>query len=457
MIAYVRTHKLSLLLTLFCVLFYSAFAYDLVRNDFLKLISLYSAIFFFTFKIIQLNKGYFWYLAAIGILFRAIFIVALPNLSQDFYRFLWDGRLVIQGINPYLFTPESYLGESTLSSIGITIPQAQELYDGMGSLNGSHFSNYPPLNQFLFAIAAFFTGKSILGSTMVLSVIVILADIGVLYFGKKLLKNMGVDIRQIFWYFLNPFIIIELTGNLHFEGVMLFFLVWSLYLLQQRKWFWSAVLLGLSISIKLLPLMLLPIFYQWFISKELFFKGVQRLVLFYLIVIGTFLLSFLPFYSNEITANYMNTIRLWFQDFEFNASVYYIIRWVGYKIIGWNTIETVGKILPVLVFLFIMIISFFRKNNDLRSLITAMLLGLSFYFLLATTVHPWYVATPLLLAVFSNYRFPIIWSFMVMLSYSAYGIDGFYENHWFVALEYTVVIVFFLWESKYPKKSLAFN
>ena len=432
---------------------YVGFAYDLVRGDFIKLISIYGALFFLVYKIIRISKEHFLVLAGVGIFFRLIFIVAMPNLSQDFYRFLWDGRILLQGINPYLYTPES-ISNDTLSTIQITIPQAQELLQGMGTLNASHFSNYPPVNQLFFAVAALFTGKSILGSVIVLRIIMLLADVGILYFGKKLLDGLHLPASNIFLYFLNPFIIIELTGNLHFEGVMLFFIVWSLYLLYIKKWHWAALVFGVSISVKLIPLLFLPLFYQFFMGKSVFGKGFWKLRKFIWIVLGTVLLSFAPFISSEFIANFSATISLWFQKFEFNASIYYLIRWIGYQTVGWNLIETVGKILPILVVVFVFILAFFRKNKTLPQLITAMLFSIFIYFLLSTTIHPWYIATPLLLSVFTKYRFPVVWSLMVMLSYAAYGNQGFSENLWFVSLEYTGVIGYALWELFFSKNPL---
>lgn len=439
---FLKLYRTPLLFALLSIAFYATFAYDLQRNDFPKLIALYGALFFFAYKLIQITKGNFWVLAGFGIAFRLVFMGSIPNLSQDFYRFLWDGRLLLQGINPYLVTPETYM-----TSLPNIVPQAHELVAGMGALNASHFTNYPPVNQLFFAIAALFAKHSILGSVIVLRILLIAADVGILYFGRKLLRNLDLNPHTMFWYFLNPFILIEMTGNLHFEGVMLFFVVWSLYLLQKRKWVLAGVLLGISVSVKLLPLLFLPLFLSWFLRKENSTGlNFNRLLLFYLITLGTVVCTFLPFVSSEFIQNFSATISLWFQNFEFNASVYYIIRWIGFQTVGWNIIASVGKVLPLIVILFLLGLAVFRKNATMRQLITAMLFGMSFYFLLSTTVHPWYVATPLLLCLFTRYRFPLVWSGFVVLSYSAYGAEGFSENLWLVAMEYLVVIGYAVWE-----------
>lgn len=455
---FVKLYKIHILFAILSIAFYISFGYDLVRSDFIKLIIIYAQLFYISYYFIEKFKLNFWLLACLGIVFRLVFIIAIPNLSQDFYRFLWDGRLMIHGISPYLFTPDSSteLVLSGVEGLGVTIEQSKELIDGMGSLNASHFSNYPPINQLFFAISAFFAGKSILGSVVVLRVLIILADVGILYFGKKILEKLNLPIKNIFWYFLNPFIIIELTGNLHFEGVMLFFFVWGIYLLLKEKWFWAAVLIGLSVSVKLIPLLFLPLFLKYFVTNgtsdplSVRIKSWSALVKFYAVIGITVLITFLPFLSSEFIQHFSLTIALWFQDFEFNASVYYLIRWIGFKIVGWNLIETVGKILPVFVFLFVLGIAFFRKNKTPRQLLTAMLFAISFYFLLSTTVHPWYIASPLLLSVFTKYKFPIVWSFVVMLSYSAYRENGFDEQLWLVALEYIVVIAIAVWELFLP-------
>ncbi|MFG6685697.1 mannosyltransferase [Mariniflexile sp. HNIBRBA6329] len=502
-----KHNKLPLLLAFLSVLFYFAFAYNLVRTDYIKLITLYSVLFFVFYKLVQLLKTQIIFLTWLAFAFRAIFILAIPNLSQDFYRFIWDGRMILAGFNPYLHNVESFI------SMGeFPVAQAQELHQGMGALNASHFTNYPPINQLCFAIAALFSGTNILGSVIVMRLLIIAADLGTLFFGKKLLNKLNIPAHHIFWYVLNPFIIIELTGNLHFEGVMIFFLIWSLYLLHLGKWQMAAVILAFSIATKLIPLMFLPLLFWWFVKRPLYCTGgnskkkkevstainltpnhvtlkqVQleekkdhmangikqsvskeeiassltprndgliKLMGFYSIVGMTILLLFLPFYSKQFITNYTKTVGLWFQDFEFNASLYYIAREIGYLFRGYNEIAIIGKAIPILVILFVLCVALLRKNNTYLHLITSMLLALSFYYFTATTVHPWYVATLLILSVFTNYKFPLVWSFVMILSYLAYMNSDNTENFWVIGLEYTIVYSVYIWEVFINKKRLS--
>jgi len=412
---------------------YFLFAYHIHRSDFTNVFVIYAALFLLFLGIYQPKKNNFLILASVGILFRIIFIVAIPNLSQDFYRFIWDGRMLLNGFNPYLFTPESFIQNGELP-----INQAQELYKGMGQLNGSNFTNYPPINQLCFVLANLFSSNSILGSVIVMRIQIILADIGILYFGKKLLEQLHLPVSAIFLYFLNPFIIIELTGNLHFESVMLFFLVWSLYLLHAGKWKTAAVVLACSIAVKLIPLLFLPLFYQRFKLKQL--------IIFYGIILTTVVLLYLPFFNATFITNYTQSVGLWFKTFEFNASFYYLARAIGYQISGYNQIAVIGKIIPLLVISIILIITFFRENKTSIQLITAMLFSLSIYFFLSTTVHPWYVASLVLLSIFTKFRFALVWSFIIILSYHAYANNVFNENLRVVGLAYTLLFLFIFWE-----------
>lgn len=442
----------GIFLILITIVLYSFFAYDLERTNFVQLCVLYLSLFFVSFLIFKSQKTNIPLLTGLVILFRLIFLVAIPNLSQDFYRFIWDGRMILEGLNPYLYLPETFITEGKFP-----VNDAANLYDGMGALNGSHYTNYPPINQLNFFLAALFSNSSTLGAVIVLRLQIILADIGILYFGEKILDHLKMPINAIFLYALNPFIIIELTGNLHFEAVMLFFLIWSLYLLLQKKWIWAAVILGLSVSVKLIPLLFLPLFFQWFTSNKSentsFLKGLYNYIGFGSLVLLTNLILFLPFLSSDFISNYSNSVGLWFRNFEFNASLYYIAREIGYTFRGYNEIAVIGKIMPSIAVVFLAIITFFRQNKSPKQLITALLFGLTFYYFTTTTMHPWYLATLILLSVFTKYRFAIIWSIAIILSYQAYANNPWKENLWFVGIEYIIVYGFLFWELLKPKKN----
>ncbi|TYC12098.1 mannosyltransferase [Bizionia gelidisalsuginis] len=446
-------YKIPILFIVISTLFYSIFAYSLERSDYLKLFTLYSALFVLFYKLTQISKRHFKLLVIAAIAFRVIFIIAIPNLSQDFYRFIWDGRMLLGCLNPYLYTPESFV-----SIEKFPVAQAQELMAGMGALSASHFTNYPPINQLCFAIAALFSGKSILGSVVVLRILIIAADLGVLYFGVKLLKRLKIPISNIFWYILNPFIIIELTGNLHFEGIMVFFLVWSLYLLHKNHWKFAAVVIALSISVKLMPLLFLPLFFKWFNTNEQFTKlSFWKLMSFYSIIGGVIALIFVPFLSVEFISNYSKTVGLWFNNFEFNASIYYLFREIGYWYSGYNQIAVIGKLLPVLVFSYVLYLALFTKNKSFKNFIKTMLFAFTAYLFLSTTVHPWYLTTLLFLSIFTNYKFPLVWSFVIIFSYMAYASPTTSENLWLIGLEYGVVFCAILWEVSAKKRHILFN
>lgn len=436
---------------------YVLFAYYLQRTDTLLLLGLYTTLFVCFGQLLQLKN--YKTLLGLGIVFRLLFLFATPNLSQDFYRFIWDGQIALIGLNPYLTTPDYQMGLNILSGF----PNQTELHNGMGSLSASHYTNYPPLNQLCFVIGNLFPGKSILSSVIGMRLIIIAADIGTLYFGKKLLERIKLPSIRIFWYLLNPFIIIELTGNLHFEGVMLFFLVWSLYLLHSGKWQWAAVVMACSVSVKLIPLMFLSLFFWWFISKkdktsQVLLENsentpsvnkplsIKTLLSFYSIIGITTVLFFLPFFSMEFITNFSKTVGLWFGNFEFNASIYYLVRAIGYAITGYNEIAIIGKVLPVVPLLIILGLSFFKKNNTIPQLSASIVIAFSCYLFLSTTVHPWYISTLVLLCIFTKYRFPLVWSLAIILSYLAYSNTNNQENLWIIALEYSIVVSVFVWE-----------
>jgi hypothetical protein len=383
-------------------------------------------------------------MVASGLLFRAVLLFALPNLSQDFYRFIWDGNLVLEGLNPFLRSPDQWMALG-----GLPFETATELHRGMGTLSAAHYSNYPPVNQYFFALSAWLGGKTILGSVISMRIIIILADLGILYFGRRILKKINRAPNHIFWYFLNPLVIVELTGNLHFEGVMLFFFVLAMFLIIINKWYLAVFPYALSIGIKLVPLLFLPLLFP--------LLGWKKALGFYLGT-GLMLLAFVyPMYFPEFGAHYSQTLRLWFSNFEFNASLYNIAEWVAVSRDAkpWEFIRQYGAVVPGLTALITLIVLAHPVIRLPKYWFGGALLVLCSYYFLSATVHPWYVIFPLLLSTFTNFRFVYLWSATVVLSYLAYAGPEVEESNWILLIEYSTVFGFLIYEIIRNKRNLS--
>ena len=199
--------------------------------------------------------------------------------------------------------------------------------------------------------------------------------------------------------------------------------------------------MGLAIATKLLPLFLLPFLSQGKRKFQLTSLLKTDFISMTSIALIVAVLCFLPFINVSTVAEYAATIGLWFNTFEFNASIYYLFRWIGFQVTGWNMIAIFGKALTA-ASLILLIFLALRSTASRKMRLNAMVLALMIYFLFATTVHPWYLIMPLSISIFSNLKLPIlVWTFTIFFSYHAYKIDGFQENTLWLMAEYIPVFI----------------
>lgn len=409
---------------------YVGLAYFVPRPQFGLLIGLLAGLFLGYGLVVKENRGrnIDRFLFGSAIFFRLLLLFAPPQLSDDVYRFIWDGRLVAHGFNPYLYVPSQILH----SDVAIIAGLDETLFRRLNSPN--YFTVYPPLNQALFRLAAWSSGGDRFWNVMWLRVPILLSEIGTLWLMPKLLRRLNLNPNLALLYGLNPLVVIELTGNLHFEGVVIFLVLLALRWFTQDRFVGSAGALALAIGTKLLPLLLLPL-----IVRQ---SGGPKGLLYVVLVSGLTALLFVPFADSNLVRNVFSSLNLYFQKFEFNASVYYVLRTLGYSIKGYNTIERVGLGLSVATTLGVLWLAFqtrFRLLSD--NVATRVLTTLTLYYALATTVHPWYVTSLVAVAVFTPFRYPLVWSALVPLSYFTYRTLPYRENLWLTAVEYVTVAV----------------
>ena len=310
----------------------------------------------------------------------------------------------------------------------------QQLYQGMNSRD--YFTVYPPIAQWIFVIAVRLFPESIIGNLIVMRLIIILSELGSILLIMRILRRYGLSTDKVLIYAWNPLVIIELTGNLHFEAIMVFFILLALYYFQKSQWRWSAMALAASIATKLVPLIFLPLL----VLRMPWKKTIGYWALCTVMVV----VFFLTIWSPELTENMGSSLSLYFQKFEFNASIYYLVREIGFALKGYNIIHEAGKYLALTTLLIILGFSWYSHGS--MSLAKAMLWALTVYLLMSTTVHPWYITPLVALAVFTDYRFPIAWSMLVIVSYAGYTETGYTENINLVITEYVLLAITLIWD-----------
>lgn len=405
------------------------------RADFYSLWSSYTLAFatyawlIFSRQSISLQTGLVLALAA-----RVVSLFFDPLLSDDYYRFIWDGMLMHEGVHPMAYTPSFVMQHPEIVTVN------EYLFSQLNSQN--YYSVYPPVAQWIFRLSFEINGMRIGGHIIFFKLMLIATDVVITYLLYQLLLAKKQPTQRVLWYALNPLILLEFTGNLHMDGIMIAGLLGAVYLSDKKSILWSSILMAFSVLSKMLTLILIP-----FMPYRLYWK---KMLLFSML---SFTMSMLIFYASFGShTGWMESVRLWFISFEFNASLYYLCREVGYLLYGYNAIGKTGPILAMITAggLGLYWIRYIRKPATDWS--TAMLFVLTFYFFMATTVHPWYLASLLCLGILSMHIYPVLWTFLVFLSYSHYMDGGFRENYFLIATEYILLAAWILWEWQIRKR-----
>lgn len=390
--------------------------FEMARSS-VWLVPIYGVAFVFYLLIIFKIDFSFTQLVITALLIRLVLFFGTPSLSDDYYRFIWDGQIGSEGISPYQATPEILIDHLS--------DEKQTIYEKLNSQ--AYHSTYPPLSQYIFAIPALIGIKDVFWSMTVMRLVLLLFEMGIIF----LLFQMTRSNTNVLLYALNPLIILELTGNLHFEGVVIFLILLAWWFYKQKKWIGGAVALSLGVLAKLTPLMFLPM-----LIKKI---GIRNATLSYLTIGASIVLFSVPFMSLEIIDGLSNGLDLFFRKFEFNAGLFFLIREIGFWLKGYDIVQTAGPWLTVIAFVLILGYSLFAVN-DRTEWANAFTVVLFIQLIFATTVHPWYVIPLVAFSCFTGFTFPIVWSGLVFLSYLGYSESGYQHPMGWIAMEYILVM-----------------
>jgi hypothetical protein len=407
---------------------YVLIGYFIERSNFELLITVYSSLFLLNYLILKNKRHYnFKVLLLSGILFRFCLIFSTPALSDDFYRFFWDGRIQQLGLNPLDFTPRQFLNQNSDAFLSQLFPYLN---------SPDYFSVYPQLSQILFNIVSVIGKDSLQTNLIVIKSMIFLSEIGTLYLLNTLVNKRKQDPSHLLIYLLNPLVIIELTGNIHLEAFMIFFFLLAVMLFYRQQFIGSATALSLSIQTKLLPILVIPFLIKKIGIKKTIGYGLACLLITAFISIGSI-------NTTDRISHIVESLNLYYGKFEFNVGIYLFFRTIGWAIMGYNPIGILSKLMILCTLAGILFV--YLKDSDMLS---GFFWVLIIYLGFAAIIHPWYLTPLIALSIFVRFRFILVWSALIPLSYISYRTLPYNENYWIIVLEYVVVIGYLLWETK---------
>jgi alpha-1,6-mannosyltransferase len=170
--------------------------------------------------------------------FRLIFVSSPPTLSDDIYRYAWDGKIQMAGLNPYAHTPN----EPALRRFWS--PGVAQLKD-----NVKVVASYQPSAQILFAASALAGENSI----YVIKAAVALFDLGTVCLILAILRLLKRRDAWVLIYAWSPLAVFEIAGSGHVDGMATFFVVGAVYLALRSFKYAAGALAGLAAATKLYP------------------------------------------------------------------------------------------------------------------------------------------------------------------------------------------------------------
>jgi alpha-1,6-mannosyltransferase len=412
------------ILLIILLLLISEIAYLVLYSNFSSPIILYAVVSLFNsflfaavWLILKKTEFKFWLLGIIlfsGVLFRITLLPLTPIASDDIYRYIWDGKVISNGINPYKYSAN----DPALNSLHSEILPKKINHAEMQTI-------YPPYSQLMFYLAYTVFGENVYGIKLLL----LLTELISIYLIFLLLKTLKLPLNNIALYALCPLPIMQFMIDGHIDGTGFPLLLLFLLFFITGKKLQSFLMAGLSITSKFISGIVLP-----FAFKDE--KGKNRFLLIIIPVI-VFALSYIPFFSKNV--------------FPFNSLIQFSSNWVANSSVFAVIFQVVkdnqeARQISLILFIISAIVLYFSKKEFIGKVYLIFLL----FFLFSPTVHIWYITwIAVLLPIcfkWSGLTFVVLVNLVniLMIEYIQQGVWPTFS--WIHVIEYVPVISVFIWE-----------
>jgi len=239
--------------------------------------------------VIGLGLAALWHLA---------FLLVPPGSDDDIHRYVWDGRVQRLGYSPYIVVP------SDPAFAGIHTPETR-------TLNNPDLPSPYPAGAELFFLAV----TEIHESVFALKVAFVLCEFAIVFVLLDIFSRSDQGAHWVLAYAWNPLLAVEVAGSGHIDIVGVLLLLVSFAALGRRWRAVAAVAFGLAVAVKLLPIILLPLYWRRVRLRDAALA---------VIVVG---LLYIPFLNHGRIP--IGSLDTYVQSFRFNDPVFAILERVA--------------------------------------------------------------------------------------------------------------------------------
>lgn len=286
---------------------------------------------------------------------KSLFIFQAPVGSDDYYRYLWDGKISVNGINPFKYAPE----DENLKQFSSEELPKKVSYPTMKSI-------YFPVAQWIFAVGYLVSGENIMG----IKIILLLSEVLILICLYLLLQKRKIDIKNILIYSALPLTAFQFFTDAHIDLAGAALLLASVTLYYYNKKIFAYILLGLSISVKPVGFLLIPIYF-------LDAKGVREKSLALFAPVIVFVTTFLPYI---LSGTPLDTLLNFSAKWTFNGAIYNTLKLVIEN-------NMIVRILCGVLFVLVYALITFSKKELLKKVFLSIL----FLIIFSPVTHQWYL------------------------------------------------------------------
>ncbi len=359
-----------------------------------------------------------WVVLTTAVVIRLFFLFLPVQLSDDIYRYLWDGLGILDGVNPYVKAP---------AEVQLQAESRVELFELVN--HPELITVYPPAAQVIFSI-----GSALGGQVTGMKLLLVTMDLVSCLFLVKLCSQMKLSPVRVVLYAWHPLPVLEISHSGHIDGAVVFFLYGGLLLAasmslrqgmtkgrnnraeagQYLRAFFSGLLLSCAIMTKIFPLIFIPGFLLLIGSNR------RRVVFFAGVTAGCVLLvlPFLPYCINVI-----KTLFVYGRDWEFGGFLFRSLRDLldsGF----WARFLLGATFFLVVVLVYNRMSGGIKKDREQvggvgpMNRMTTAFYSIAFTFLLLTpTLHPWYALYLACLLPFAAGPAGLVFGWSVFLAY----------------------------------------